>query len=236
MTHGNQRFRAVLFDIGGPLDREVLHEQLIDDDIREAFALERAHVTQERFEAANRWAIECFAPDTYKAIIWKLARGDEALAVRVHDRVSARTPDRRERRGGLELREGIGELLDALRQRGAVFGIAANQSAWALEEMDRLGVGQYFTHRGVAGTHGFRKPDVRVFLDATETLGVAPEECVMVGDRIDNDIAPARALGMYAVLFRTGRHIEQLPRTWDEVPDTSVHTVRELGDVLLGMF
>ena len=28
----------------------------------------------------------------------------------------------------------------------------------------------------------------------------------MVGDRIDNDIAPAITLGMRTVLFRTGRH------------------------------
>ena len=44
----------------------------------------------------------------------------------------------------------------------------------------------------------------------------------MVGDRIDNDIAPAKLLGMRTVLFRTGRHIEQQARSHQEVPDAEV--------------
>jgi FMN phosphatase YigB (HAD superfamily) len=45
----------------------------------------------------------------------------------------------------------------------------------------------------------------------------------MVGDRIDNDVVPAKILGMRTVLLRTGRHIEQKPRTWEEVPDFDVY-------------
>ena len=37
--------------------------------------------------------------------------------------------------------------------------------------------------------------------------------------RIDNDIVPAKLLGMRTVLIRTGRHINQQPRSWDEIPD-----------------
>jgi FMN phosphatase YigB (HAD superfamily) len=59
----------------------------------------------------------------------------------------------------------------------------------------------------------------------------------MVGDRIDNDIAPARVLGMRTVLFRTGRHIAQQPRCADEAPDAEVVDVaglRRALEVLLG--
>jgi FMN phosphatase YigB (HAD superfamily) len=85
--------------------------------------------------------------------------------------------------------------------------------------MERAGIARYFHHRGVSGTHGFRKPDVRVFLEACKALRVRPDECIMVGDRIDNDIVPANALGMLTVRFRTGRHAAQQPRSWDEQPD-----------------
>ena len=44
----------------------------------------------------------------------------------------------------------------------------------------------------------------------------------MVGDRIDNDIVPAKLLGMSTVLMRTGRHIDQQPRSVDEIPDVSI--------------
>jgi FMN phosphatase YigB (HAD superfamily) len=54
----------------------------------------------------------------------------------------------------------------------------------------------------------------------------------MVGDRIDNDIAPARLLGMKAVLFRTGRHAAQQPRSWEEAPHAEVQDVSGLRDAL----
>ena len=54
----------------------------------------------------------------------------------------------------------------------------------------------------------------------------------MVGDRIDNDIAPARLLGMRAVLYRTGRHISQQPRSLEEVPNVEVRDVPGLAAAL----
>jgi putative hydrolase of the HAD superfamily len=50
----------------------------------------------------------------------------------------------------------------------------------------------------------------------------------MVGDRIDNDVVPAKLLGMRTVLFRTGRHRAQQPRSWEERPDVEVHDVAGL--------
>ena len=84
----------------------------------------------------------------------------------------------------------------------------------------------------MSGHHGFRKPDVRLFLRACEDLDVVPEECIMVGDRVDNDVFPAKLLGIRAILFRTGRHIGQQPRTVDELPDAEVTTVQELDAAL----
>ncbi len=132
-----------------------------------------------------------------------------------------------------ELREGIPELLRELHERGIALGLAANQPLATIPTLDELGIGQYFQHRGVSGTHGFRKPDVRLFLAACADLDVEPSECVMVGDRIDNDVVPANALGMRSVLLRTGRHREQQVRSWDEVPYAEVHDVESLRQTLL---
>ena len=73
-----------------------------------------------------------------------------------------------------------------------------------------------------AGCTVYRKPDVRLFVRVCEDLGVDPADCIMVGDRIDNDVVPAKLLGMRTVLIRTGRHREQMPRSWDERPDFEV--------------
>ncbi len=57
----------------------------------------------------------------------------------------------------------------------------------------------------------------------------------MVGDRIDNDIAPAKALGMAAILFKTGRHRKQRPRSAAEAPDAEVRDVPELEAAILDL-
>lgn len=227
--------RAILFDVGGPIDTEVEHERLMDAHIREALAAEGMAATDEAFEAANAWAVASFAPSAYAAIIWRLTSGDLARAARVHANVLARGEERRTLRGGIELREGIGELIKRLHEMGLVLGLAANQPAAAVEDLDRLGIGKFFAHREVTGVHGLRKPDVRLFVRACESLGFSPRDCLMVGDRIDNDIAPARLLGMRTVLFRTGRHASQQPRWWEDVPDAEVSDVAGLRRAIEGL-
>ena len=223
--------RAVLFDVGGPLDTEVAAERLIDAAIRTALAQEGRPVTDAEFDAANRRAVASFAWNAYQAIIWYLARPDVALAERAFQRFRERAQGRE-----FQLREGIPELLADLHRRGLRLGLAANQPRTALDRLDDHGIGRYFHHREVSAMHGMHKPDPRLFLRACEDLGVRPEECIMVGDRIDNDIVPARWLGMRAVLLRTGRHIEQQPRSWLEMPDAEVWDVsglaRAIADLL----
>ena len=130
-----------------------------------------------------------------------------------------------------ELRAGIADVLAWLHERGLLLGLAANQPHATLDVLDQHGIGQYFHHREVSGTHAFRKPDVRLFLRCCEDLGVTPDECIMMGDRIDNDVVPARLLGMRTV-YRTGRHAAQEPRSADEVPDAEVRNVAGLRAVL----
>jgi FMN phosphatase YigB (HAD superfamily) len=217
--------RAVLFDVGGPLNTEVLHEAAWDRQIREALLRYGIAVSEAQLAAASEKAVAAFAPHTYQAIIWTLTEGH---------------PDARAALAGrsfpgdhtLQLRDGIADTLARLQARGLLLGLAANQPADVIARLDAVGVGHYFTHREVSGTHGYHKPDVRLFLRACEDLEVVPQECVMVGDRIDNDIVPARMLGMRTVLFRTGRHIAQQPRAHDEVPDVEVRSAEELERAL----
>ena len=216
--------RAVLFDVGGPLDTEVTRERLIDEHIRAAFAAASHAVDGAAYADAVRWAVDSFAPDAYQAIIWRLAGQDVDVSERVYRTFAARAHERQI----FELREGIPELLDHLHARGLHLGLAANQQHSIIRQLDASGIGRYFHHREVSGTHGLRKPDVRLFLRACDDLGVQPVECIMVGDRIDNDVVPARLLGMRTVLFRTGRHRGQQPRSWEERPDDEVQDVAGL--------
>lgn len=225
-------FRAVLFDVGGPIDTEVLHEALVDAHLVRALLTVGVNASEAAFEAANTWAVQSFAPFTYTAIIWKLCRGDSSRAREAQRLFEEASAERSAQRGGIELRPGIDAVIRRLHGDGVRLGLAANQPARVIEELDRFGLGQFFSHREVSGHHGFLKPDTRLFVRACDALAVEPEECVMVGDRIDNDIFPAKLLGMATILFRTGRHMEQQPRALQEVPDMEVHSSQELQAAL----
>jgi putative hydrolase of the HAD superfamily len=224
--------RAVLFDVGGPIDTEELSEPLKDECIRDAAREPGIAVDDERYAAANRFAIESFAQDAYLAIAWHLCDGDEGLLERAYGRFRELQAERIGGRDVFTLRPGIRPLLEGLREQGLLLGLAANQPTRVIESLERRGIASLFGHTRVSGHHGYLKPDPRLFLRACAELGVDPDECIMVGDRVDNDIIPARRLGMLTVLFRTGRHAEQRPRGPDEMPDIEVSTVNELLDAI----
>ena len=222
--------RAVLFDVGGPINTEVEHERRVDAAIRTALVAEGIVASDDDYDDACARAVANFAPDAYTAIIWHLTRNDAPISTRVYAAFRAAMHEW----PAFELRDGIAEVIAWLHGRGLRLGLAANQPHATLAVLDAHGVGQYFHHREVSGTHGFHKPDLRLFLRCCEDLGVEPAECIMVGDRIDNDIAPARVLGMRTILFRTGRHAAQQSRSVDEVPDAEVRDVAGLRVALEG--
>jgi len=47
-----------------------------------------------------------------------------------------------------------------------------------------------------------RKPDPAPFTNLCVRLGITPRDAVMVGDKVEMDLEPARALGMTAIWFR----------------------------------
>ena len=217
--------RAVLFDVGGPLDTEVRHEAAINADIRAALAHEGFEVDDAAYAAAEQYAVATFAPNAYGAIIWNLTRGDASASARVWQWTASQSGQR----DVFDLREGIGEVLESIRVRGLKLGLAANQPMAVVEKLAKHGIGHNFESWGISGVHGYRKPDVRLFLRACEDLNVAPDQCIMVGDRIDCDIVPANLLGMRTVRLITGRHRDQEPGSWDELPD---HEVEDAAGIL----
>jgi HAD superfamily hydrolase (TIGR01549 family) len=217
--------RAVLFDVGGPLDTEEAFEAALDADIRAGLEREGFVIDEAAWAVAHAWAVDTYAPSVYRAVIWWLTGRDLAASQRVYEWMESRGHER----DLFELRDGIAGVLAALHGRGLKLGLAANQPVRSIEQLARHGIGHYFGNQGVSGVYGFRKPDIRLFLRACEDLQVQPDECIMVGDRIDNDVVPAKLLGMGTVRLLHGRHREQRPRSWDEMPD---HEVSDAAGIL----
>ncbi|NJN05309.1 MAG: HAD family hydrolase [Rhodobacteraceae bacterium] len=103
------------------------------------------------------------------------------------------------------LMPGAPAVLKTLVTAGVPLGIASNSQSYTLREMDLALHGSEFTRESFrpdlsffSYAHGFSKPDAHVFRDLSARLallGIAPAETLMVGDRLDNDILPARLQG-----------------------------------------
>jgi putative hydrolase of the HAD superfamily len=50
------------------------------------------------------------------------------------------------------------------------------------------------------------KPATVGLLQAVQSLGLEPSACAMIGDRVDHDMAPAKALGMHTIRVARGRY------------------------------
>ena len=115
--------------------------------------------------------------------------------------------------------------LGALGKRIVIAGNQPPQARDALERMD-LGADQIL----ISADLGIEKPAPKFFEKISEAAGAKPGEIMYVGDRLDNDVLPAKASGMRAVLIRRGpwgylhaewpqaEHADAIIDSLDEIP------------------
>ncbi len=90
----------------------------------------------------------------------------------------------------------------ALRKQGYRIGIAGNQPIEAEPAIAAMNLGADF----IASSARLRaeKPAPQFFAEIARLAGAAPMEIAYVGDRLDNDVLPARNAGMVAVFLERG--------------------------------
>ena len=96
-------------------------------------------------------------------------------------------------------------ILRGMRRGNLLLGIASNAQVYTWRELAEalaahaLGMDLFDSHLCFwSFEHGFSKPDPHVFQILTArlaALGISPRETLMIGDRLDNDIEPAKAHG-----------------------------------------
>jgi HAD superfamily hydrolase (TIGR01509 family) len=94
------------------------------------------------------------------------------------------------------------EAIRELARCGYRLGAAANQPIEAVAALRALDLP--FELIGMSDAWGLSKPDPRFFERIARELDLPPERIAYVGDRLDNDVIPARAAGMTAVFVRRG--------------------------------
>ena len=97
------------------------------------------------------------------------------------------------------LHPGILPMLSALREMGIRIGLITNcfsEEARLIRESELF---PYFDAPCLSWEEGVRKPDPAIYRTCLRRLGIAPEECLYVGDGGSQELEAARALGMQAV-------------------------------------
>ena len=103
-----------------------------------------------------------------------------------------------------------------------------NHIPGAEKRLEGMGIRRYFDLIVTSAEEGVAKPDPGIFRIALNRAGCAPEQAFMIGDRIDNDIVPAKQMGMKTVRIKQG-----VGKYWNiqgecETPDYEVNSLSEL--------
>jgi putative hydrolase of the HAD superfamily len=121
------------------------------------------------------------------------------------------------------------DVLRTLKEWGLRIGVVSNVTfvpELVQEDIDRLGIGQYVDVPVYSAAFGVRKPHPSIFRHVLERLDVAAEDGLFVGDRLNDDIAGAQAIGMGTVLTHEFRREEVEPG--GVRPDRVIETLPEL--------
>jgi putative hydrolase of the HAD superfamily len=122
--------------------------------------------------------------------------------------------------------------LRLLRERGYRIGLLSN-TWWAAEwhnaDLATHGLHPYIDERVFTSDLPHSKPHPEAFRAIAERLGVSSARCVMIGDRIIDDISGALATGMRAVLKTNGASPTIPPEI---IPTAVIACLAELPDLL----
>ena len=214
--------KNIFLDAGGVILNESIFEDVSGKIIIEIIRRRNKSYSPEQYQSDIKEAVYRFAPKVYDYILYR-------NIVIIEDYIKAKEQYKRQLKNentGFLLMEGIEDFLkyfSAYYQIG-IIGQYGNDLINFLAGKELL---QYFTFREIQDNYKITKPDPRYFTAILEKCDCTAEESIMLGDRIDKDIIPAKMVGMKTIRIKTGIHKNQEPRTPEEIPDI---TIEKLSD------
>ena len=212
--------RWLFFDLGYTLIDEDGAAMGRLEQVSDALAQRGIEASPDDLRSALEAASARFDPNPFRSLLLAFTDDEDVIT---HVRSSGRYP--KELESPYPQTQG---LLERLAERYRL-GVIANQPAGTDERLQGYGLLDYFDVCVSSGDVGIEKPDPAIFHLALEQAGCVPTESVMLGDRLDNDIRPAKALGFRAVRVLQGPHRFQQPREDAETPDATVADLDEFA-------
>jgi HAD superfamily hydrolase (TIGR01549 family) len=219
-----QHARWLFFDLGNTLIRE---EAATECRIRQLVGSLKRYGRCSSVEDVRSALVEAsreFAPRLITRAIEKLTDDPECRRL---IEAEARYPKELE-----SPYEGAEQTLRALSSRYLI-GVIANQSVGTEERLATWGLMPFISFCLSSTKVGLEKPDPAIFDLALSQAGCTASQAVMIGDRLDNDIRPARLQGWKTIRIAQGFARFQSPRDRFDKADLTVAHVKLLVPVFM---
>jgi HAD superfamily hydrolase (TIGR01549 family) len=218
------QIRWVFFDLGNTLVDERAAWESRMGQLADCLAKYGRRCSVEDIRSAREAASAEFAPRSITAAIAKLTNDPDLDQLVLAE---ARYPKELE-----TLYDGAEQTLRSLASRYQI-GVIANQSAGTEQRLTNWGLMPLISVCLSSAELGMEKPDPAIFRLALSRAECAPEEAVMIGDRLDNDIRPARLQGWKTIRILQGFARFQASRDEFDEADATVANLMELLPLLL---
>ena len=221
MVQVSPTVEMVFFDIGGVLYDDTFYARAINAALR---AL-GASFTDLEFDDVYRSARAAQA-GSFRSVLARRFLGPDADMAALEAEASkywAYPPEALHD----DVRPGLAALAGRYR-----LGIIANQPSSVKDALRRDGLAAYFQVWGVSDDVGLEKPDPALFTHVLQEAGIDAARSVMVGDRLDYDVRPAKAAGMRAVWVLRGEAPDDPTPEQLAEADAAIHGLDELPAAL----
>jgi putative hydrolase of the HAD superfamily len=125
------------------------------------------------------------------------------------------------------------ETLSRLKTDGLKIGLVSNCSTEPPVIWPHTSFAPFFDVTVFSSVAGLQKPDPKIYLLATDNLGVAPQDCLYIGDGDDNELTGAAGVGLHPILICTAPEASaEAIRSAPKIDDYECPRIISLKEVL----
>ena len=209
-------YTDLIFDLYGTLvDIHTEEDDAVWEKTAIYFGYYGAHYTGAELRAAFHCAMaekkakagqsyECFPDLPFEPVMAQLFR-DKGVEKRAEELgIHASQLFRIASTDYIRLYPGVTDALKALREKGYRLWLLSNaQRVFTAFELNHLGLAPYFDGIYLSSDFACRKPDIRFFSALLEERQLKKENCLMIGNDLDTDIAGAKNAGLDTLYMHT---------------------------------
>lgn len=109
----------------------------------------------------------------------------------------------------LQLYPGVEDTIGQLRSHYRLAAVSDAQTAYAVPELNAVGLAGYFDPIIVSGDFGYRKPHERLFTEALTAMNMKPSEVLYVGNDMYRDVYGGQRVGMKTVFIKSNQGTQE---------------------------